>query len=79
MEQALAAHLIALGEAFAEAKKLELATVGRLCAADSRFFSRIREGKTFTVKKYDEVVGWFSSNWPNGAVWPTAEPSEAAA
>ncbi len=70
METELAANLIALGEAFGKARKLEETTVGRLCASDGRFFSRIREGKTFTAKKYDEVVAWFAANWPVGAVWP---------
>lgn len=72
METELAANLIALGTRYAAARKLELGTVGRLCAADGRFFSRIGDGKTFTIKKYDEVVGWFSANWPVEAEWPKA-------
>jgi hypothetical protein len=72
METELANHLITLSERFRAARELGEATVGRLCAADGRFFSRIREGKTFTAKKYDEVVGWFSRNWPEGAEWPEA-------
>lgn len=70
METELASHLLVLSARFGEARKLEETTVGRLCAADGRFFSRIRDGKTFTAKKYDEVVGWFSANWPAAAEWP---------
>lgn len=70
MESELSRHLLTLAAAFGESRKLEETTVGRLCAADGRFFSRIREGKTFTAKKYDEVVAWFSGNWPESAVWP---------
>lgn len=81
METELASHLVALGEAYGKAKRLELATVGRLCAADGRFFSRISDGKTFTVKKYDDVVTWFSDNWPTATGWPEGihrpEPVEA--
>jgi hypothetical protein len=72
MESELANHLITLGQTYGSAKKLGLATVGRLCAADGRFFSRIDDGKTFTVKKYDEVVAWFDRNWPAELVWPEA-------
>jgi hypothetical protein len=82
METELARHLLTLAAAFAAARKLEESTVGRLCALDGRFFSRIREGKTFTAKKYDEVIGWFAANWPDGAEWPTDVPRpsiEAAA
>lgn len=75
METELASNLIALGSAFGKARNLEETTVGRLCAADGRFFLRIREGKTFTAKKYDEVVAWFSTNWPAGADWPEGVPS----
>jgi hypothetical protein len=74
METQLANHLLTLSDAFCVAKDLGESTVGRHCAADSRFFSRIRSGKTFTAKKYDEVVAWFSANWPDDCVWPLAVP-----
>lgn len=70
METELANHLLTLSERYCAAERLSESTVGRLCAADGRFFPRIREGKTFTAKKYDEVVGWFAKNWPDAAEWP---------
>lgn len=80
MESELVTNLIALGTAYGKAKELKETTVGRLCAADGQFFTRIRSGKTFTAKKYDEVVGWFAANWPAGATWPrgVARPRAAA-
>ncbi|WP_257625659.1 hypothetical protein [Rhizobium sp. L51/94] len=66
----MASHLFVLAERFCAVRGLNESTVGRFCAADGRFFSRIRDGKTFTAKKYDEVVHWFSSNWPESADWP---------
>lgn len=72
METELANHLLSLSERYCAAERLSESTVGRLCAADGRFFSRIREGQTFTAKKYDKVVDWFDKNWPDGATWPTA-------
>lgn len=70
METVLVAHLFDLMEAYRKATNLGEATVGRFCAADGRFFTRLRDGKTFTARKYDEVVLWFASNWPEGVAWP---------
>lgn len=70
METELAQNLLMLADRFCGARNLEETTVGRHCAADGRFFSRIREGKTFTAKKYDEVVQWFSTHWPADVSWP---------
>lgn len=70
MEKELANTLITLGTIYGAAIGLQETTVGRQCAADARFFSRIRGGRTFTVKKFDDVVLWFSHNWPEKAVWP---------
>ncbi len=70
MENELRENLQALCGAFSEEKKLKESTIGRLCAADGRFFPRLRDGNTFTAKKYDEIVLWFSSNWPDGLSWP---------
>lgn len=80
MEKELTNHLIDLGTRFGQAKGLEESTVGRMCAADSRFFSRLHSGQTFTAKKYDKVVAWFAANWPAGADWPhnVARPKVAA-
>lgn len=71
MEKELAQNLLTLGARYGAAIGLQEATVGRQCAADARFFSRIREGKTFTVKKFDDVVRWFSLNWPAQECWPS--------
>lgn len=74
MEAQLAGHLLTLCERFAASRNLGEATVGRHCAADGRFFSRLRDHKTFTLRKYDEVVAWFSENWPEGVAWPASVP-----
>lgn len=80
MEEELARNLMSLGTAFAKARGLEETTVGRMCAADGRFFARLRDGKAFTAKKYDTVVDWFAANWPADAAWPAgiARPEAAA-
>lgn len=71
METKLTAQLLELGTLYASAMRLEDSTVGRLCAADGRFFARLRHGKTFSVRKFDDVVAWFSANWPADMPWPS--------
>jgi len=74
MENDLKNHLLACGSLYCAASGLADSTVGRVVASDGRFFERLRDGKTFTAKKYDEVMVWFASNWPSGAAWPTNVP-----
>ena len=74
MESELRAHLLTTGQAYAGAAGLELSTVGKNCAADGRFFDRLREGAGFTARKYDEVMVWFSTRWPEGSAWPSDVP-----
>jgi hypothetical protein len=70
MEAELIRHLQSLLDEFRAHKDLAESTIGRHCAADGAFFSRLREGNTLTVRKYDAVVAWFSENWPAGSEWP---------
>jgi hypothetical protein len=75
MEQELKGGLLACAERHAAARKIALPTLGRLAAGDWRFFERLgQHDKTFTVRKYDEVMRWFSENWPDGAEWPASVP-----
>lgn len=75
METELLAHLEACANAFAAARGLKISTVARLATQDGQFFSRLRDPKnTFTVRKYDTVIRWFSDNWPDGAMWPADVP-----
>ncbi|GJE54544.1 hypothetical protein [Methylobacterium thuringiense] len=72
MERELAAHLLLVAQAFADEKDLSLTTLGRLAAWDGRFFENIADpSKTFTARKYDEVLAYFSAHWPeDGPAWP---------
>lgn len=79
MQNVLRSNLLNCASAFAEARRIKLSTLGRLAANDGPFFHRLRDtSKTFTAKKYDEVVAWFDVNWPAEAAWPVtvARPSE---
>lgn len=70
MEIELRHHLNSLAASYAALRGLELVTVARLAAGDWRFLTRINGGKTFTVRKYDQIVAWFRGNWPEGADFP---------
>ena len=71
MEEELRQNLIRCAAAFMAGRDVGLTTLGRLAAGDWRFFDRLSDdGKTFTARKYDEVMRWFSENWPAGAEWP---------
>lgn len=82
MEHELRENLLNCAAAYTARREIGLSTLGRLAAGDWRFFDNLkRDGKTFTARKYDEVLGWFSQNWPDGAEWPDglARPPEQVA
>lgn len=80
MESDLRSNLMACASAYASARGISLSTIGRLAAGDWRFFDRLDDdAKTFTARKYDEVIGWFSERWPDNAPWPEAVARPAAA
>lgn len=77
MEADLRHHLTACAAAYGAAKKLEAVTVARLAAGDWRFFERIDSGASFTARKYDGIMRWFSKNWPAEIAWPADVPRPA--
>jgi hypothetical protein len=71
MENELRDNLLKCATVYAEQRGISLSTLGRLAAGDWRFFENLnKDDKTFTARKYDEVVQWFSNNWPDDLVWP---------
>lgn len=51
--------------------------LGKTIANDKDLFHRIRNGKNFTLKKYETVMDYLERNWPAGA--PAEGPGAAAA
>ncbi|MGJ5149831.1 hypothetical protein [Bradyrhizobium sp. HKCCYLR1023] len=71
MEQELIRNLLSVAAAYRCGHDIELSTLGRRMAGDWRFFASLGEpGRTFTARKYDEVMARFSANWPECAKWP---------
>jgi hypothetical protein len=71
MEHELRQNLIRCAEVYSDQRKIGMSTIGRLAAGDWRFFDRLAAAEvTFTIRKYDGVLQWFSDNWPADADWP---------
>jgi hypothetical protein len=78
MEADLKHHLLSCAAAFGAARGLEPSTVSRLATGDWRFFDRIQDEASFTARKYDAIIAWFSENWPADAEWPEDAPRPKA-
>lgn len=74
MEQALRDHLLTCAGAFVATGRLQLSTLSKRAAGDWRYFQRLADGGNFTARKYDEVMAWFSTHWPEEAEWPAGVP-----
>jgi hypothetical protein len=75
IESFLRENLLTMARACAAARGLTLKSISRKAVDDHRFFDRlIRKDGSFTVRKYDEIMGWFSdpANWPAGTNPPPA-------
>ena len=73
MEQELIRNLLTVAEAYSAQRGVSLSTLGRQAAGDWRFFDHLRDTtKTFTARKYDQVMSWFSENWPADLSWPSS-------
>lgn len=80
MEQVLRSQLMLLASAYCAARGVEMSTVAQRAMGDWRFFDRIQDGASFTARKFDQGVEWFSKNWPADAAWPenVARPVEGS-
>lgn len=70
MESTLRHNIETCAVAYAEGRGLEMVTVARLATGDWRFFDRLGTGASFTIRKYDAIMGWFDANWPADLAWP---------
>ena len=66
----LTLSLVALAEAYAEARGVSLWRVGHLAAGAGGFFVHLRSGGKCTTHRYEHALQWFAENWPESAAWP---------
>src|SRR5690349_19965580 len=75
LEPDLSRHLLVCAAAYGHAHGLSLPTLGRLAASERRVFEHVSHPKrTFTIRKYDDVIQWFPDRWPSGLTWPQEDP-----
>ncbi len=76
-------NLMTLGRLYSANKKQSLRTLATKAANGGAFFDRLAKGKTITVRKYYNLIQWFSDNWPADLDWPKdierPEPRKEAA
>lgn len=80
LEQTLRQNLLTLARVYCRAEGRKLSGVSWAVAGDNRFLDALAERSgsrkandrrgSFTVRKYDQIVEWFSANWPDGVAWP---------
>lgn len=64
-------NLIAIATAYARGKGISLRHVGKLAYGSTGFFEELQAGKrSVSLRKYDEMVGMFRAEWPDGTPWP---------
>ena len=73
-----AKHLSALGQKYVDHVGGTLSTLSTRMAGGGAVLPNIEAGRqTVTVKKFNRLLIWFSSNWPSDLDWPTDIPRPA--
>jgi hypothetical protein len=62
--------LVKAAELYARHKGLAISTLGRIVAADGKFFIRLAADGSCTMRTGEQVAQWFSENWPDDLEWP---------
>lgn len=72
LESTLRKNLLALAVRYAELADLKLSSVSIYSYGDRHFFPTLAKGgcPSFSLRKYDELVAWFTGNWPKGERMP---------
>ena len=68
-------NMLDIASLYASETGMKISAVAAVAARDAGFFGRMARGSaSFTARKYDDVMRWFSVNWPIGTTWPTKIP-----
>lgn len=79
MAQDTHAQLLRLSEVFGEHRGISHWRVSALVGQSGRFFKRLRDGQSCTLKTAESVMQWFSAHWPADLPWPEDIPRPAVA
>jgi hypothetical protein len=65
LENTARQNLLAIAAAYGRAEKLSLSQVSKRCYGNAGFLDKFRKGEqTVSLEKMDEMLRWFSVNWP---------------
>ncbi|WP_406736817.1 hypothetical protein [Thioclava sp. GXIMD4215] len=62
--------LLKIAGQYSNHRAVSLKTVGLYAADDGKFFDKLENGKTCTLKRANNLLLWFSDNWPEDLDWP---------
>ncbi|WP_028748005.1 hypothetical protein [Rhizobium mesoamericanum] len=66
MENDLRKTLLATASAYSDLTGCATSTISRRVKNNASFLAGIADpSKSFTLRTYDEVMGWFAKNWPS--------------
>lgn len=72
MEKLLIDGLLAVASEYGARAGLKPTAIALAAAKDRSFFAAIDAGRSITLRKLEEVLQWFSDNWPEDAQWPSS-------
>lgn len=64
------ADLLKIADAYSQATGASDTTIGSRVFDDGKKLAAIRTGGTISLRRANQALSWFASNWPEGAVWP---------
>lgn len=82
VEPIMIANVLLLARTLAEHRGCQLTTIARIAhpngQGDPPLFKRMEEGlSSIKANKYDELMVWFTANWPADLPWPMAPGTKA--
>ena len=67
-------YLISLAEMLSQFTGRSEATISTKIVGQARLFARLRSGHGCNAHTYQNVMEWFSENWPADLEWPADIP-----
>jgi hypothetical protein len=67
-------HILRVADEYGRVAAVEDKTISSRVFQDSKKLGAIRAGSDITVGRYNAALEWFSTNWPESAVWPVDVP-----
>ncbi|AZO77513.1 MULTISPECIES: hypothetical protein [unclassified Bosea (in: a-proteobacteria)] len=71
------AELLLLAQTYADAEGVSFTTISSRVFNDGKKLDAIVAGSDLYTSRLNRAVIWFSTNWPESAVWPPSIPRPA--